>query len=1721
MGDRCSEVKELQQRIYEALLKSEEVTHLIDGLICVNCPLGQRYQLLPMEELFKDNSNFLEGIKKIGVALNILEKYCRHLLKPPVERSQMWRVVKFSNNIFRDRVDCVVGGRDIMKLMGYTEDIQDGLQFPNSGQTNEEQLYRLLADIMCGKRELDAYLTNYHPYPERVENLLPHQTVLDVASFQKNWIQQGNLPMRKLKPVASIASNTHTESRLTNQQRSSSSSSSYSDSQPMRQDVTNQVQQPIREAVTESKLSIPSASPSNKSGGQRTGSSEVESPQSSIVCDICGQSVAMFMCGRCDNKQLCTACDERWHQHPKRKNHDRQKLRMSSTEQNSDDHEYLSAKESHALIPSPTPQQTHDQLPQEVLQYATQDATQNQPYYSTSEQPPYCIKSIVTPYSAGSNVNQSHYVMSANNNNMDLSTMHHSVQNVPGMEEHHHQEGLISGLQSQPGTLRRMSHDPNMHQNVYHTLPSVPPSMQRAAPGGPPTSKLLDKILAIPDLYRRKSKIEIHLETLQEEIDNIEVRIQECIAQNATFYEDEEYGRLFRKKGFLQREKIELEKYEKELDKVLVQQDQMYYPSQWPLNYQQQVGLSSLPLGHLPSINSPGGVNPPHSGVFIFVPNSYQSSPPVYPSEGPSPSMAMQSPPSFYGHPTGPSSYFPQTEQSIQCTSPHNPLLAYHSKQNSPQTPKVSPHMHGNFPYVNQPLNQSPKSGTLQQNVEHRRSQSMFQERTENTPVHAQKHTPERPNLPLMEERKVFQENRANEFHRRQTSSIVDERKPPSTQQVPPPPKFHDMPVSAKTVYQNYPPPADLQIVPPLDSPPVPIPPRIPKEPPPQIHKPKVEGYGSPWICQHCTFHNDPDTRVCAVCFKTSDNPKFVQQGSANTGSSVSDSRPMNDLNRPQRPPAPGVEKKQPSATGAQHSDVSKIIKEASTAGDKIMQHYDEIYHEKQEAKRQFEEQLEKEKKKEAEEKFIQQTLADQLKKSTIQSPPSAQGLPKSTSPNRSNQKPGEQLSFPVTSEKATEQSQPLSKSPSNKKGLTFPETMEALGKQFWEDHKDIETKEQGLSKSPRNKQGLNITETVEKVNQQRMQNLMDIEAKELVGFFKEAEKEGFDTDEGELAVEMCVRDQLLPLQWLKQIWMKRVKSVMAEVAKAGADMNENEVGELSEAEAKNSLKETKGDVEEAVKICTAKRCKLYQEICKVDNSFPREEILQAMLSSKGELEEALDHLNSDSLQQFTDHLWERENSSLQGEDEAEGVSEALALSDVHDACLSVTNSVLKHNHFQQMVRNKDISSDRRSRMIMVEGKLQSWGRAETVLKILDIDVAGKKLEATLEDIVEAVYNCGDRQSSLVYLQQECQCCFTYFPMSKIRTLNCPCKICFDCMKNYFELNIREKHVRNLCCPICQHPNMDNTEAANEYLSFLTMLLNTMVGPDIREIYETKLRDWHLQKDPNFRWCAHCGNGFINIGGERNPAMQCPYCNKKTCFNCKKQWEDQHEGLTCEEYEQWKIDNDPENQAMGLAAHLATNGIDCPSCKMRFSLAKGGCMHFNCPECGHEFCSGCSQMFDSKGVCMKFKSCRGKGLHCHHPRDCFYYLRDNSVEELQRLLKEKNVKFDTEAPEHQEDQRHCPVMELKDVHEGKKDEACGKDVIAGHAGLCGSHYKEYLVNLINRNKVDPVYIMDVSEMIRLIEREEKTPPQRKPTYQESQYRKKLIQFIKDKIPLQR
>lgn len=111
------------------------------------------------------------------------------------------------------------------------------------------------------------------------------------------------------------------------------------------------------------------------------------------------------------------------------------------------------------------------------------------------------------------------------------------------------------------------------------------------------------------------------------------------------------------------------------------------------------------------------------------------------------------------------------------------------------------------------------------------------------------------------------------------------------------------------------------------------------------------------------------------------------------------------------------------------------------------------------------------------------------------------------------------------------------------------------------------------------------------------------------------------------------------------------------------------------------------------------------------------------------------------------------------------------------------------------------------------------------------------------------------------------------------------------------------------------------------------------------------------------------------------------------------QWEEQHRGRSCEDFQNWKRTNDPEYQAQGLAMYLQENGIgkvpsnlslrrmtlsswgprsspnpdpltlaDCPKCKFSYALARGGCMHFHCTQCRHQFCSGCYNAFYAKNV---------------------------------------------------------------------------------------------------------------------------------------------------------
>lgn len=125
----------------------------------------------------------------------------------------------------------------------------------------------------------------------------------------------------------------------------------------------------------------------------------------------------------------------------------------------------------------------------------------------------------------------------------------------------------------------------------------------------------------------------------------------------------------------------------------------------------------------------------------------------------------------------------------------------------------------------------------------------------------------------------------------------------------------------------------------------------------------------------------------------------------------------------------------------------------------------------------------------------------------------------------------------------------------------------------------------------------------------------------------------------------------------------------------------------------------------------------------------------------------------------------------------------------------------------------------------------------------------------------------------------------------------------------------------------------------------------------------------------------------------------------KPFFFIYSKWEKQHEGLSCEMFAEWKEANDPDIQAEGVAKHLKLNGIDCPKCKFRYDLARGGCMHFTCTQCKYEFCYGCNKDFLMGAKCKVSPYCAKLGLHAHHPRNCLFYLRDKEPHELQSLLK--------------------------------------------------------------------------------------------------------------------
>ncbi|XP_029380235.1 E3 ubiquitin-protein ligase RNF31 isoform X2 [Echeneis naucrates] len=390
-------------------------------------------------------------------------------------------------------------------------------------------------------------------------------------------------------------------------------------------------------------------------------------------------------------------------------------------------------------------------------------------------------------------------------------------------------------------------------------------------------------------------------------------------------------------------------------------------------------------------------------------------------------------------------------------------------------------------------------------------------------------------------------------------------------------------------------------------------------------------------------------------------------------------------------------------------------------------------------------------------------------------------------------------------------------------------------------------------------------------------------------------------------------------------------------------------------------------------------------------------------------------------------------------------------------------------------------------------------------------------------DVMEAVQLNKDFPSALRFLTHSCPICHEQVTFSKIITMtHCSCFLCQSCFQSFFSVAIRERTIDHLVCPQCGRPEvrgLRGMEESMDYFNLLDTQIRHFLPTQIHELFQRKLRDRALQEMPNFCWCAHCSFGLLHESDRLK--MDCPSCKKSTCSQCRAPWSPQHQDLTCEQFRIWQeqnqLDRDP--------VLLSYNSIECPNCQLIFSVSRGGCLHFTCSQCQHQFCGGCSQTFSLGTACGFSADCGTKGLHAHHPRDCLYHLRDWSVARLHLLLQYYRVspswlELSSSNSSDPGTTGVCLVLEMREDG-GRREVPCGKPSIPEHRGYCQSHYKECLVELINRCSADPAVLFSPAEMMVELQRWHITVPTRTPDEPDPMFAQRLRQTLTNSIPLRK
>ncbi|EJU02141.1 hypothetical protein DACRYDRAFT_107078 [Dacryopinax primogenitus] len=185
-----------------------------------------------------------------------------------------------------------------------------------------------------------------------------------------------------------------------------------------------------------------------------------------------------------------------------------------------------------------------------------------------------------------------------------------------------------------------------------------------------------------------------------------------------------------------------------------------------------------------------------------------------------------------------------------------------------------------------------------------------------------------------------------------------------------------------------------------------------------------------------------------------------------------------------------------------------------------------------------------------------------------------------------------------------------------------------------------------------------------------------------------------------------------------------------------------------------------------------------------------------------------------------------------------------------------------------------------------------------------------------------------------------CQVCAEDLPTDKYSRYklasNCQHSsvVCRRCVRQYLKNQIEELGNTRLLCPVPECRAEISYHRVKRY-----------ARSRVFQRYDALLLRKNLGADPNFIWCKNpkCDSGQVHDGIEGGSVIiTCVKCGSKACSFHDAPW---HEGLTCAQYDQRKMDK--QGREAAVEAYFSKNTKQCPKCNAPIEKISG-CDHMTC-----------------------------------------------------------------------------------------------------------------------------------------------------------------------------